>query len=223
MDRTITLSSGTLLQPKRKFRLGSESISFLECSDGGASYAFRENANVSFVEEEETLHHQLFELSKNRLLPKVIQFQHTNPQDILLKDNELKSALFAILEGPVEVKSFIDVEFILCRVKRNESEHDEAIIIPSALWESVHVQRRCFLDDHAKELYLTKHFWTTTCFDSVDRSLHIMNENQCTVTWLQCPDSLHQNRLIDAENNRDERTFCRLVQLTVSVSRHLCC
>lgn len=220
MDRTITLSSGTLLQPKRKFRLGSESDSFLECSDGSASYAFRENASVSFIEEEETVHHQLFELSKNRLLPKVIQFEHTNPQDILLKDNELKSALFAILGGPVEVKSFIDSEFILCRAKRNESgEDDEAVIIPSALWESIHVQRRCFLDDNAKEKYLTKNFWTTTCFDSVDKSLHIMNKNDNTVIWLRCPDLIHQTRLIGAENSPYERTFCEPVQLPVSV----CC
>lgn len=187
LDKSVTVHAGTLLEPKRRFRLGIDSKSFLECMAGSESYAFREDTKINFSTAENSTLHNLFELSRGHLLPKVIQFQCSNIEHMILRDEELSNALTAILEGPVEVKGFVDGEQLLCLTRGKESEKYETAIIPHKLWNAMNVQRRCFPDENSKNIYISKHFGECVDLDYVDKSLYIMYKNVCHVIWLQIP------------------------------------
>ncbi|XP_053396501.1 uncharacterized protein LOC128556223 [Mercenaria mercenaria] len=191
IGKIIIIPAKTILEVVRKFNEGG--VTYLQCSDGHDSYAFSEKERVSFTEvEDEKLYH-LFELVRLQLLPKAFKFLDVDPTDIVLMNEELNSGLLTMVEGPIELMRFVDVDIIVGWVRNNKKKTYETCVIPSNLWPLIQLQTQAFPDQKAKHTYIDRKYGHCIHSDFVERSLYILPVNQSAITWLRSPDLYERN------------------------------
>lgn len=187
----VVIPAKTVLELRRLRTTETENV-YLECDDESKTYAFNENMTVNFSIVERDKLHGLSDLSRTTLLPKVILFQDVNPTDIVLTDNELRSAMNTIVEGPIEVLGFAEVMYIKCWIRNKSLKTYETMLIPETLWNKTYIQMRCFHNQTDKENYVRQKYGSCLDSDFISKSLYVMPVDLRSSIWLRSPDFFKQ-------------------------------
>lgn len=193
LNHFVTIQPKTILELKKIYTNKAGGTALLQCSADDMLYTFQEEDEVNFTVFEGDNLYTLTELSHTTLLPKVILFQEIDPEEAVLKDNELRSALLTMVEGPLEVLGFTEVEYLICWVRNKQRRTYETVLIPETLWNKIYVQKRSFLNEFEKEMYIKRKFCHCSTSDFFRKLLYILPVNKCEVTWLRCPDLFKRN------------------------------
>ncbi|XP_045159055.2 uncharacterized protein LOC123524709 [Mercenaria mercenaria] len=188
IGKNVIVPAKTTLELVRKFKLPNDNTTYLECSDGHVSYSFSERDRINCTEVDDTKFYHLFELVRCKMLPKVILFQEVDPEDIILMDNELNSAMLTSVEGPIELLGFEDVDVIVGWVRDKESKTYKTVLIPSGLWNVLLVQERSLHGEEEKANFIAKKYKHCVETGFIEKCLYWMSPDKCHVTWLRSPD-----------------------------------
>jgi hypothetical protein len=177
------------LELLRKFNDPNDGSILLECSDGNKSFYFSKNDRINCTEVEDTKKYHLFELVRNKMLPKVFMFENVASKDCILMDNELNSALLTSVEGPIELLEFKDIEIIVGWVRDKESKTYKTVVIPSGLLTELKVQEKSLHSEEEKTLYIENKY--KRCGENthfLETCLYWMYPDKGQATWLRSPD-----------------------------------
>ncbi|XP_045159057.2 uncharacterized protein LOC123524710 [Mercenaria mercenaria] len=193
MKQVVTVPAKTVLELKRICTKRDNDCMFLECSDGYKTYTFSENDHINFTVVEKNTLYNLEELPTMPSLRKVILFHGITPHAIVLKDNALRSAMCTIVEGPIEVLGFVNIEYLTCWIRNNHLNTYETMLVPKKMWKNTYVQKRCLHTEEEKENYISKKFGHCLKSDFVSKSLYFLSLGLSDVTWLRSPEFFKQN------------------------------
>ncbi|XP_060576321.1 uncharacterized protein LOC132733677 isoform X2 [Ruditapes philippinarum] len=189
----VTIKAMAILELKNILHSYSGIHTEAEFSDGIQTYTFSENDNVNFTIVEKDTLYSLNSLPQINLLPKVIVFHEITPHNIALKDVTLRSAMCTIVEGPIEILDFVNVEYLTCWTRQKRLKTFETVLIPRQLWNKVSAQKRCLHSEDDREKHLTKKFGSCLRSQFVSKSLYFMQNDASEVTWLRCPEFFKQH------------------------------
>ena len=191
MGKNIVIRDNTLLEVVRIVSL--EGTTHLEFSDGKNLLSFVETDRVTFTAIEDEKPYHMYELMRQKLLPRAFQFQNVKPDDVVMIDEELNSSLLTVAEGPLELIRFVDVDVAVGWVRDNSKKTYKTCVIPSRLWPLIKLQHTSFSDQNMKDNYIKRRYSKCMKVDFLERKLYGMHVDETTIVWLACPDLYERN------------------------------
>ena len=202
LDSYSTVEAGTTLEIVRKFTRPDIKHTFLECSNGETSVAFSDQERLNCTAIDDCRRYNLFELVRSKLLPRFIQFDDVDFNDIVHVDDTLHNETIAAIESPMELLGFMDIEVLVGCIRNETNETFEIVLIPQDLWTSLFVHEEHSESREQTQAYITSLYEPVREIYFIEKSLYLLPIHQRRVVTLIGP-TFRSKRNISCSNSID--------------------
>lgn len=192
VDEYTTVEAGATLELVRKFTRPNDNQTFLECSNGETLIAFNDQERLNCTAIDDPKQYNLFELVRSKLLPRFIQFDEVDLNEITHLDDTLHNETITAVDHPMELLGFTDIEMLVGYIRNESNETYETILIPWDLWTSLFVHAECSGNKEKSQGHIARLYGPVGEVDFIEKSLYLLPIHQRHVVSLIGPDFRRQ-------------------------------
>ncbi|KAH3880550.1 uncharacterized protein LOC127878434 isoform X2 [Dreissena polymorpha] len=158
LDLGPKVCSGTVLLLRKIYTVKDSIFRYLICSVGEQHFHFREDQQVKMETLGDGQLHHWSELENLAMLPVCVQFEYTNPNEIVCNDDEAAETLLTILTGPIEVTQFVTSDMLLGWISNGENKPCTKVVLLRKTARDVTMWPKANMNDGEGLDYIHKHF-----------------------------------------------------------------
>ncbi|KAL4236512.1 hypothetical protein ACF0H5_004898 [Mactra antiquata] len=156
-------------------------------SDGHEKYSLDETEHVNVTEVEDDKPYHLHDLVRYKMLPKVIKFAAEAGHDVISYSYQNNTIDMAIVDGPLELIGFVDLEVIVGWIRDKSLKTYTTILIPRDMWKSATVQERALYTVDDKTQYIRRKYGHCQNIQFVENGLYTRIIDAYNVVYLRSP------------------------------------